>query len=130
MALEGIHLNGELYPEPRKWNPDNFSDDAVNRRPKNSFLAFGFGPRACIGRSNIRDIANVTCQRSTRCSLSTGSRYAMMSLKTQIALIIRRYHLSTNIKFTDLRPVMDAIIRNKFGYPVKLKIRDQLSTHL
>ncbi|XP_065215546.1 cytochrome P450 4C1-like isoform X2 [Planococcus citri] len=73
-----IHLanqDPELYKNPHKWDPEHFSDEAVKNRPKGSFMSFGYGPRSCI-----------------------GDRYAIMSIKTQIVYIIRKYHLSTNIK--------------------------------
>ncbi|XKL69087.1 hypothetical protein PGB90_006856 [Kerria lacca] len=95
MALHGVHFDPILYPNPKKWNPQNFTQEAIESRPKHSFMAFGCGPRACI-----------------------GAKYALISLKTQIAHIILKYRIRTEIQYTDLRPVMDAIVRNKYGYPI------------
>lgn len=50
MALHGVHLDPLLYPNPTVWNPRNFETEAVERRPKYSYLAFGSGPRSCIGK--------------------------------------------------------------------------------
>ncbi|CAD7083745.1 unnamed protein product [Hermetia illucens] len=44
-----IHHDPEFYPNPSKFNPDNFSEEAVKNRPSVAFLPFGEGPRICIG---------------------------------------------------------------------------------
>ncbi|XP_037953932.1 probable cytochrome P450 6a18 [Teleopsis dalmanni] len=44
-----FHHDPELYPEPNKFNPDRFSPDMVSERDSINWLAFGEGPRNCIG---------------------------------------------------------------------------------
>ncbi|XP_065224290.1 cytochrome P450 4g15-like [Planococcus citri] len=99
-----IHLSNydpDLYENPQKFDPEHFNDQAVQKRNKNSQLSFGYGPRSCI-----------------------GAKYAMMSIKTQIAYILRNYHLSTSIKeFTKEHLTMDLSIRSKVGYPIKFTSR-------
>ncbi|XP_065209082.1 cytochrome P450 4c21-like [Planococcus citri] len=94
-----LHLanqDPELYKNPEKWDPEHFSDDAVENRPKGSFMSFGSGPRSCL-----------------------GGRYAIMSIKTQIAYVIRKYHLSTNIKeLTRDNLSIFLSIGSKIGYPI------------
>ncbi|XP_065221570.1 cytochrome P450 4g15-like isoform X2 [Planococcus citri] len=99
-----IHLanyDADLYENPDKWDPEHFSEQAVEKRPKNSQLSFGYGSRSCI-----------------------GAKYAMMSIKTLIIHIIRNYHLSTSLKeFTKENLKTDLCIRSKIGYPIKLTSR-------
>jgi cytochrome P450 len=45
----GIHRDEQYYPEPEKFNPEHFSPEGKRSRSPYSFLAFGQGPRACIG---------------------------------------------------------------------------------
>ncbi|XP_065219318.1 cytochrome P450 4C1-like [Planococcus citri] len=91
----------DLYENPRKWDPENFNEQAVQNRPKNSFMSFGYGPRSCI-----------------------GIRYAILSIKTQMVYILREYHLSTNIKeLTKEHLKADLFVRSTIGFPIKFTKR-------
>ncbi|XP_065224292.1 cytochrome P450 4g15-like [Planococcus citri] len=99
-----IHLanyDSELYKNPEKFDPQNFSDQAIKERPNCSQLNFGYGPRSCI-----------------------GFKYAMMSIKAQLTYILRSYHLSSSIKqFTKENLKTDLSIRSRIGYPIKFTSR-------
>ena len=41
--------NEMFYPDPEVFNPDNFSAENKSSRSPYSFLAFGQGPRNCVG---------------------------------------------------------------------------------
>lgn len=45
----GLHMDPEFYENPEEFNPDNFCSEKVKCRPDYSYLAFGEGPRLCIG---------------------------------------------------------------------------------
>ncbi|XP_065219352.1 cytochrome P450 4g1-like [Planococcus citri] len=95
----------DLYENPQKWDPENFNEQAVLNRPKNSFMSFGYGPRSCI-----------------------GIRYAMLSIKTQMVYILRDYHLSTNIKeLTKEHLKTDLFVRSTIGFPIKFTKRKGLN---
>ncbi|KAG2072776.1 cytochrome P450 [Suillus decipiens] len=53
-----IHDNPCFYPEPKEFNPENFSDDAVHERQQHgtTFLGWGAGRHVCPGRR----VANIT----------------------------------------------------------------------
>lgn len=44
-----IHHDPDLYPEPEKFNPERFSSVNGKQRDSVEWLAFGDGPRNCIG---------------------------------------------------------------------------------
>lgn len=49
IPVHAIHHDEEYYPNPNQFDPDRFSSDEMNKRDNKSFLAFGDGPRSCIG---------------------------------------------------------------------------------
>lgn len=45
----GIHRDPEFYPEPLKFDPERFSIENRGKIPSTAHLAFGDGPRICVG---------------------------------------------------------------------------------
>ncbi|KAJ4428355.1 hypothetical protein ANN_24374 [Periplaneta americana] len=48
IPIYGLHHDPKYYPNPERFNPENFSEEAKNSRPHISFIPFGEGPRNCI----------------------------------------------------------------------------------
>ena len=44
-----VHRDPRFYPEPMKFNPDRFTDQAKATRPRLAYFPFGAGSRQCIG---------------------------------------------------------------------------------
>lgn len=96
-----LHHDTDYWPEAEKFIPERFS---AENRIKNNPMAwqpFGSGPRNCV-----------------------GMRFAQMEIKMAIAKILRKFYLKSTEK-TDKYPlqleVTLAIIRPKFGVPIKLE---------
>jgi len=49
IPVYAIHHDPRYYPEPDRFDPERFSDEAKSFRPHFTFLPFGEGPRNCIG---------------------------------------------------------------------------------
>ncbi|XP_045447875.1 cytochrome P450 9e2-like [Melitaea cinxia] len=71
----GIHMDPDIYPEPEKFKPERFLKEEKKERPSHLFLAFGAGPRNCI-----------------------GSRFAMIVAKTAIVTLMRNFKFSAGPK--------------------------------
>lgn len=67
-----VHLNPEFWPNPEVFDPERFSEERERDRPQHHFLAFGSGPRRCI-----------------------GEQFAMNEAVTIIAVLLRHHDLVT-----------------------------------
>lgn len=65
-----LHRNAELWPDPLRFDPERFSKEAEEARPRYHYLPFGAGPRVCI-----------------------GGGFALMEAKIMVALIVRAMRL-------------------------------------
>ncbi|KAF7998237.1 hypothetical protein HCN44_009635 [Aphidius gifuensis] len=98
MAAYMTHRDKNHWIEPDKFNPDRFLSNFVKERHPYSFVGFSGGLRGCIGQ-----------------------KLAIMSLKTIIANVIRKYKLNTSQKLDDLKLKMDISIRSRCGYKINIK---------
>jgi hypothetical protein len=53
-----LHHDPKYYPNPEKFDPERFSEENKQNRPNYTYLAFGEGPRMCMGKKNSLDIRN------------------------------------------------------------------------
>ena len=44
-----LHRREEYFPEPEKFDPERFTPEREKQLPRYAFVAFGAGPRICIG---------------------------------------------------------------------------------
>jgi cytochrome P450 len=44
-----VHHNPKYYPDPERFDPERWTPEARDSRPKFSYFPFGGGPRLCIG---------------------------------------------------------------------------------
>jgi cytochrome P450 len=50
-----LHHDPEYWTEPEKFNPDRFMGAEAASIPQMAFMAFGDGPRNCIGMRYVVD---------------------------------------------------------------------------
>jgi cytochrome P450 len=65
-----IHRNPRYWPDPDKFDPTRFLPEQQEQRPKFSYIAFGGGPRSCI-----------------------GSNFAMMEMQIIITMLLQAFRL-------------------------------------
>lgn len=53
IPVVGVHMDPEYFPNPRKFNPDRFSDENKADIVPGTYMPFGSGPRNCIGKFRI-----------------------------------------------------------------------------
>lgn len=49
VSVWGIHHNPRVWPEPARFDPDRFAEHGGAHRERYTHLAFGGGPRTCVG---------------------------------------------------------------------------------
>nr|CAD7576212.1 unnamed protein product [Timema californicum] len=65
----GIQRDEEFFPDPDRFDPERFSDENKHKIKPFTFLAFGAGPRNCI-----------------------GNRFALMSAKIALAVLLSKFN--------------------------------------
>lgn len=51
MSQYVMHRDQRYFPDPSRFDPERWTEDARNSRPQFSYFPFGGGPRRCIGES-------------------------------------------------------------------------------
>ncbi|KAJ8722081.1 hypothetical protein PYW08_004483 [Mythimna loreyi] len=78
IPLYGIHMDPEYYPEPKEFKPERFMNEDKKNRASHLYLAFGAGPRNCI-----------------------GLRFAMLSAKLAMVELVKNFKFSACEKTVD-----------------------------
>uniref|UniRef100_A0A914WFE6 Uncharacterized protein n=1 Tax=Plectus sambesii TaxID=2011161 RepID=A0A914WFE6_9BILA len=50
IPIYGIHMNPDYWPEPEEFRPERFAKENAGDIVPYSYLAFGVGPRGCVGQ--------------------------------------------------------------------------------
>ncbi|XP_055600139.1 cytochrome P450 4d2-like [Uranotaenia lowii] len=50
IMIQTMHHDPRLYPEPKRFDPDRFTDEAISKRHPFSYIPFGAAPRLCVGQ--------------------------------------------------------------------------------
>lgn len=49
IPLFALHRDPRYFPDPDKYDPENFNEDRIKERHRFTYLPFGEGPRICLG---------------------------------------------------------------------------------
>uniref|UniRef100_A0A0A9ZIM1 Cytochrome P450 4C1 n=1 Tax=Lygus hesperus TaxID=30085 RepID=A0A0A9ZIM1_LYGHE len=73
-------VDPQYWERPADFYPDHFQKEAVAKRPRGAFMPFVAGPKMC-----------------------PGQLYSFQSMKTVASTLLRRFHFTTDQKFSELR---------------------------
>ncbi|KAI8037329.1 cytochrome P450 9b2 [Drosophila gunungcola] len=73
IPISGLHWDDRYFPEPRKFDPERFSDERKTELVPYTYLPFGVGPRNCI-----------------------GNRYALMQVKGMLYNLLLHYKIEAS----------------------------------
>lgn len=88
--VKALHMDSELYPEPELFKPERFLGESSNRLHPYGYATFSLGPRNCVGQ-----------------------KYAIIELKTILAHVLKRFHVTTTVPLSDLVLTFEIILRCK-----------------
>ncbi|KAF5286962.1 hypothetical protein FQR65_LT12421 [Abscondita terminalis] len=75
IPIYALHHDPEYYPEPEKFDPTRFSEEAVSGRPSLAYMPFGAGPRVC-----------------------TGIRIGLLQIKVALVTLLKSFRFSVNAR--------------------------------
>ncbi|XP_063924595.1 cytochrome P450 4C1-like [Zophobas morio] len=104
IPLAQLHRWPDLWPNPSKFDPDRFLPEEIKNRPRGAYLPFSTGPRNCI-----------------------GWKYAMLSMKVFLAVILKRFKIAESIDYKRIEDIdMDMYLMGvaKKGYRIRLEDRN------
>jgi cytochrome P450 family 4 len=100
VATYKLHRLESIYPNPDKFDPDNFLPERQANRHYYAFVPFSAGPRSCVGR-----------------------KYAMLKLKVILSTVLRQFRIHSDMKEEDFRLQADIILKREEGFQIRLEPR-------
>jgi cytochrome P450 len=94
-----LHRKASLWDRPHRFDPERFSPQQVEARPRFTYIPFGAGPRICIGAS-----------------------FAMTEAMLIVAMIAQRYRLCLKPDYL-IEPQGLITLRPRYGLPMILERR-------
>ncbi|XP_055604938.1 cytochrome P450 4d2-like [Uranotaenia lowii] len=100
VMVQTMHLDPRLFPEPKRFDPERFTEEAISKRHPYSYLPFGAAPRLCVGQ-----------------------KYAMVELKLLLTLLLAKFKFLPCDSGNRVQVEVSLTLTTKTGVNVKVESR-------
>ncbi|KAK5643673.1 hypothetical protein RI129_007518 [Pyrocoelia pectoralis] len=105
IMIMGIQRDPKQFPNPMRFNPDNFLPEKIKARHPYSFIPFSAGTRMCV-----------------------GSKYATMLIKVILAMILRSYRVHATRREREFKLAGQMVLKRCDGFPVSLQLKSDTTS--